>query len=720
MGAALASAWRGATFYEADHPVAQQQRRELEAAVQVWQVTAGSDVVIAAAGERLLLTGGGDGIANDAARVLCAAMISRSVVGFRLKAPTPARELAELIAVLAENARRLRQAGGVAKVLAERGVRSVEVTQMDLDKLLSGAPIDTAGLGLDPLMTRALSETLALKRQDARKGAAVAVTLERVDDPLSLGSLLDELIDGAAPGVADDADPKAASKAQRGAKSATVQGPLANVSADDLADLCSQAYSKVTSSPQTQSPEQLAEAARVLSGALVRLSPTARFKLLQKIAGADRSGAAAEAVGREVSNPMLLSALAQVVMGGERDSKLAGAIGNLLERVRPLERDRQKLIDELDDTARASGRPLDALFLQELNESSQKTAFGALDLPFREMHPGLAREAKLRQTTRGQPELVVKTFGSLRPDNRVQRTSRLLVGMLAQERSVAPATLATVRTVLTLTATDPSLSGANGAIIHALWSRALRDGPSSPAAKQLADLATSTGGPDWCIALLHQLRSLRGVDTATLLAEFIRGVIAVHDGETFRGRLVDALHALDRGVLRVIERRVAEFTPAGVSTLILRAGKDSPIAALALAQSALRAPNVEVKEAALRALAPFPDDAVLLLLRRACGLDGDAQCTQALFAQKETPANVLRLQRAAIDTLGLTRAVPAVPILNELLTRSRLMGAGEFDKQRGFAARALGVNNTSLARNALDEGKRSKNRAVRLASGGAS
>jgi hypothetical protein len=716
VAAAFASAQRGSTYYEADHPVVVQQRRDLEAAVRVWQVNANGDVLMGAAGEVLLLTGLDEGVANDSAKVLCASMISRSVVGFRLKSPTPAKEISELVAVLAENAKRVRAAGGVARILAERNVRSVIPTEMDLDALLSGAGVDPAGMGLDPLIGRALSETLALKKRDERKGAAVSLTLERVDNPASLGSLLDELIDGAAPGVADAADPKANSKNQRGAKSATLQGPLAGVNADDLAELCAEAYGKVAK--QKQTAEQLTEAARVLSGALVRLSPAARFKLLQKIAATDKEGSAAEAVGREVPNPILMSAMAQVVMGGERDSKLATAIGSLLERMRPLERDRQRLIDELDDTARSMGRPLDALFLQELNETSQKTTFGALDLPFRETREGLAREAKLRQTTRGQPDIVTRTFASLRPENRVTRTARLLVGMLDQERNVAPATLASVRTVLTLTATDPSLSGANAAMIHALWTRALRDGPTSPAAKQLADLASSPSGADWCITLLEQLRSLRGVDTGTLLGDFVKAVLAVHEGETFRRRLVDALHALDRGVLRVVERRIAEFTPMGVQTLIVRAGRDSATAALALAQAALRSANVDVKEAALRALGFFVDDATIGLLRRATGVEGEGASVQALYALKETEANVQRLQRAAVETLGVTKHAAAVPVLVELLTRTKMMGGGDFDRLRTSAARALAVNNTREARAALDDGKRSKNRAVRLACGG--
>jgi hypothetical protein len=715
VAAAFAACQRGALYYEMEHPVVQQQRRDLEAAVRVWQVNAGIDTLFTAAGEVLLLTGHDEGVANDAARNLCRAMISKSVVGFKLKATCTARDLDELIFCLAESDRRLRAAGGVTKLLAERGARGIEVFEMDLDKLLNEASVDPTGL--DPLVAKALTEVLALKARDNRRGQAVSLTLEKVDSPETLGSLLDELIDGAAPGVADEQAKDQKGKGKDG-KGKDTTSTLAGVNAEELAELCSEAYGKVTA--KTQDPEVMAEAAKVLSGALVRLSPMARFKLLQKIAGADKDGAAAEAVGREVPNPMLLSALAQVVMGGERDSKLANAIGGLLERMRPIERERQKILDELDEVARKNGRPLDGLFMQELNEISQKKTFGSLDLPFRETKETLLHSARVRQTTRGQPEIVNRTFSSMRPENKVQRTARLLCGMLEQERTVVPATLASVRGVLTMSATDPVLQGAGGAIILALWNRALRDGPNSPAAKQLSDLATSQNGADWCIALLLQLRTLRGVDTAMLLCDFVKSVLAVHQGESFRRRLVEALHSLDRAVLRVLERRIAEFSPAGVSSLIVRAGRDSANNALGLAQQALRGSNIEVKEAALRSLAPFPDEAVIAFLKRASGAEGDGPSTQALGALKETPQNFFRLQRTAVETLGATRSPAAVPILAELLTRVRLVGGGDWDRMRGIAARALGVNNTREARLVLDEGKRHKQKVVRVACGATS
>lgn len=705
---ALAAAVKGASFYDVDHPVLVQQRRDLAAAVRVWQLAAKQDTFIAAAGERLLLTGHDAGVGGDAAKGVCAAMLSKSVVGVRLSSPMSTEGLRELVGVLAEADKRVRASGGMTKVLKERGVRDVLVVEMDLDTLLNGEAIDPAGL--EPIIARALTDVLELKARDNRRGTAVTFTLERVTSPSSLGSLLDEMIDGAAPGVAEGPPGPA--------KGNTALSPLAGASADDLAELCGEAYAKVTSG-KSQSPEALTEAAKVLSAALVRLSPEARFKLLQKIASQDKDGKAAEALGRETPNAVLLSAITQVVMGNERDSKLANAVGGLLERLRPVERERQKLLDQLEDAAQKNGRPLDGMFLQQLNEHSQKKMFGALDLPFRETRDALVQAARIRQSTRGQPEIVLRTFSSLREEDRVARTARLLSALLHQERTVVPATLALVRTALMNAAADSRLGGAASAIMLALWNRALRDGPTSTAAQQLAEIAASPVGANLCIALLAQLRTVRGADTALLLIDFVRAVTAVHTSDSFKKELVEALHALDGTLLRALERHVADFSPAGIQVLIVRAGRDSAPAALALAQSAVRSTSVESKEAALRTLVFLPIAQVVVFLRKASGLDGDDPAAQALSIQKE-PEQLFRLQKAAIETLGNTRSPTAVPVLTEMLTRTRIIGTQDPERYRPIAGRALAVNNTREAREALDEGKRSKQRTVRLASGATS
>ncbi len=198
----------------------------------------------------------------------------------------------------------------------------------------------------------------------------------------------------------------------------------------------------------------------------------------------------------------------------------------------------------------------------------------------------------------------------------------------------------------------------------------------------------------------------------------MKSVVAIHQGESFRRRLADALHELDRTVLRILERRIAELSPGGIATLIGRAGRDGDAAPLALVNMALRASAHESKEAALRALAQVPSTAVIEFLRKASGLDGDEVATAALSAQKLNPAALFSLKKTAVEALGISHAAAAVPILQEHLTRVRVLGGGEFDKIRPVAARALTINNTIEARQALDAGRRSRHAAVRAACGG--
>jgi len=708
---ALAGFLRVAGFYDAEHPVTRQRRAELEVHLHTWHRAIDGDGIVAAAGETLLITGLDAGLTTDVAKGFCATLIQKSVVGLRVRARTPTKDLADLFGLLGESDRRVRAAGGVTTMYLERGARGIDVFEMDLDQLLSGAPIDRGAL--DPLVAKALTEVLALKARANRRGSAIAVTLERVTTPTSLGSMLDELIDGAAPGVSATSSKSTMSAASSSSAAGAPRSPLQGLSADELADIGGEAFAKCAAGA-ANSPEALAEAARVLSKALVRLSPDARFKLLTKIAKGPDGDVAA--VGQQVQNPLLMSAIAQVVMGGERDSKLAHAIGSLLERMRPIERDRQKFIAELEQTARGAGKPLDSFFLEQLNETSQPTSVGALDLPIRETRTALIEVARLRQ--RGhQPDVVLRTFASLKEEDRLERSARLLSAFLSEERVVVPATLTTLRGVLSTPPTDPTMANTGGAVISALWWRAVRDGPGSPASVQLAEVARSPTGADWCIALLIELRGHRGPELADVLTDLVRAVASIHQNETFRRRLTEGLNGLSVGVLRQMERRVATVPATAVQAFILRAAMDSPAAALALAQTALRAPSVDVKEATVRVLGQCADGATIAFLRTAAGADGDVPSIAALLATKEDKAALFRLQRTAIEALGATRGAAAVVVLKELLHRTRLVGGADLDRMRPFVARALTINGTREARAVVEDGRSSKSRSVRLACG---
>ena len=707
---ALAGFLRVAGFSDAEHPVTRQRRAELEVHLHTWHRAIDGDGIVAAAGETLLITGLDAGLTTDAAKGFCATLIQKSVVGLRVRARTPTKDLADLFGLLGESDRRVRAAGGVTKMYLERSARGIDVFEMDLDQLLSGAPIDRGAL--DPLVAKALTEVLALKARANRRGSAIAVTLERVTTPTSLGSMLDELIDGAAPGVSATSS-KSTMSAAAAAAAGAPRSPLQGLSADELADIGGEAFAKCAAGA-ANSPEALAEAARVLSKALVRLSPDARFKLLTKIAKGPDGDVAA--VGQQVQNPLLMSAIAQVVMGGERDSKLAHSIGSLLERMRPIERDRQKFIAELEQTARSAGKPLDSFFLEQLNETSQPTSVGALDLPIRETRTALIEVARLRQ--RGhQPDVVLRTFASLKEEDRLERSARLLCAFLGEERVVVPATLTTLRGVLSTPPTDPTMADTGGAVISALWWRAVRDGPGSPASLQLAEVARSSTGADWCIALLIELRGHRGPELGDALTDLVRAVASIHQNETFRRRLTEGLNGLSVGVLRQMERRTATLPATAVQAFVLRAAIDSPTAALALAQSALRAPSVDVKEATVRVLGQCADGATIAFLRTAAGADGDVPSIAALLATKEDKAALFRLQRTAIEALGATRGAAAVVVLKEFLHRTRLVGGADLDRMRPFVAWVFTSNGTREARAVVEDGRSSKSRSVRLACG---
>lgn len=658
-------------------------------------------MVLGAPGDRLFVTGGDEaGLSFEVARALSEILVSRSIVGLTLRAPLLPRDVDIFLGCLSETATRLRAAGGVGKVLAERGVYSLAVTEIDFDKLLAGEKFDQAGV--HPLIARAMKEALILKGGVNPRGAAIQLAVDEVTTPSTLGSLLDELIDGAAPGVAEVPGPNTGG---------ATPSPLSGMSARELADACTKGYKKLTSGASND-PAALAEAANVLSAALVRLSPQARFRLLQQVAE-QTDAQAGNALGRAVPNPILLSAISQVVMGGSRDSKLAAAIGNLLERLRPLETDRQKFIEELDQVSTERGRPLERLFLQDIGEMSNMSTLGSLSLPFRETRPSLVQAARMRMASQRQPELVARTFSSLKPENRRERLVRLYCAVLSGRQPLGNDMLSAIRGMFATSAVDPEVISSSSELIRALWERGILDGPGSQAAALLKDVVASETGPDWCIALFRQLGGRPGADLAMLLFETLKAAVAAHPNEKFVKRVVDALDEIDPTVMRVIDRRITELPPAGVYALITRTGRHTPSAALSLARVALRETPVPVRQVALRALAQFPNPGVLDFLSKAAGLHGEPMARTALLAA-QAPADALeKLQAVATEALGASRSPEAVPFLVALLNlHGEGMGLG-----CQLAARALEINNTAEAHLALAAGRRSRLRPVRMACG---
>jgi hypothetical protein len=382
--------------------------------------------------------------------------------------------------------------------------------------------------------------------------------------------------------------------------------------------------------------------------------------------------------------------------------------------LRPLEADRQKFIEELDEHASQRGRPLERLFLQDIGEMSNMSTLGSLSLPFRETRPGLVQAARLRMASQRQPELVVKTFSSLRPENRRERLVRLYCAVLLGRQALGADMLAAIRQMFATSAVDPTVISSSSELIRALWDRAILDGPQSQAAGLLKDVVGSDTGPDWCIALLRQLGHRPGADLAMLLFETLKAAVTAHPGESFLKRVIDALDEIDPTVLRVLDRRITELPPAGVYVLLTRTGRQTPSAALSLGRVALQNTPVAVRQTVLRTLGQFPNPAVLDFLARGAGLHGEPMSRMALQAQQATGDQLAVLQAVSIEALGISRSPEAVPFLVALLN---LFGEGTGSNGCRLAARALEINNTAEAHLALSAGRRSRPRPVRMACG---
>jgi hypothetical protein len=337
---------------------------------------------------------------------------------------------------------------------------------------------------------------------------------------------------------------------------------------------------------------------------------------------------------------------------------------------------------------------------------------GSLDLPLRETRPQLIQAARVRLASERQPELIARTFATLRPVSQGERTVRLFCAVMKGQQELDGDMLGEIRDMFRTSAQDPGLATSGGELIRALWNRALQDGPESPAATQLVDVLVSETGQDWCIGLLRELRGDQGRDTAMLLFMVLKAVVEVHPSAQFRKRLIDGLDELDHNVQWELERRIGDLPPGGIGALVVRAGRHNPPAALALARSALRNPAFASKQAALRSLFQFPTPAALEFLGRAAGAEGDAAARVALQAQQVDAAGLEALERTAVETLGATRTTEAVQSLVGVLFRQGNLGNL---RMCTLAARALAINDTPEAQAALANGRRSPLPAVRQA-----
>jgi hypothetical protein len=638
-------------------------------------------------------------------------------------------------------------------IFSRAGLDGVEVFEVDFASLFSGKKTDVATK--DPLIQRALRELLQFKEKKEKAGSALAISLDHISTPESLGELLDELLESAGPGVAAPSmgptqpsgkirGPTGAPArlaggkhvgSSRGTKEVGSPGPLrgvrrggelhsdalAGVSAEELAELASQAflgtYEKLVG--QAAPEERLAETAKVLASALVRLSPEARFALLRQLARDPKGNGAGSkgltSLSSQVKDDLIVGSIASVLADQQGDPETISAIANLMRHLRPIESERRKLLDTLDETLRGEGHAIDGTVWQELQAHALgSNGLGMLEIPFRQKMKPLAAQAQAyRQQGSHDPE-VKQVISTLEPRHRLNRSAKLLLELIPNNRELNQAE------ALMLKDTIEALEPADGAptedhlrLLAFLLKRGEGQRPSSAVMQVVKELLGGIKGTPRAVSLLKSGFCNGSALLADALLQALDGPLTI-DGKR---ELVAAFAAMDEGMMRSLRPKVVDSKPFGVFQMILIALRANSNSGLELARLALRNRSLKSKESALRALGTVSEPGTIAFLAKGAGAEGDEESVKVLFLEEkqatEAEANLRQLQRAAIEALGQTRAEQSVLPLENLLMRRKLVGNTAFDSLRPYIAQALAANGTARARQVLTDGKVSKHQTIR-------
>ena len=751
-----ARALKAVGYYDAGHPILRQLHREVYRSFKE-AIDGQPSVALACAGAKLLIGEAEKPLTDEPAKSLATHLFSRSIVAIKLGAKLPLKDLGTLMQSLAESPERLRDAGGLKPLLERQQTQGIEIVEVDFEQLFAGKKTDIAGT--EPLVEKALGELLRFKQNKERTGTALGISLDQISSPESLGTLLDELLENAIPGVATPslgsdmggrlsgggapggrgqlagggggagrggngaAGPGAAGGTPlRGVRGGGTVGAaaLSGISADELAELATQAFLGTWQKLQAQgAPEiKLAQTAQVLAKALVRLSPEARFSLLRQLAGAEGQAATGGAVtnlATEIKDDLILDAITSVLAAQTGDPETIEAVGTLLRQLRPIESERRKILDSLDQTLRSQGQPLDGMLWQELQASAFATqGLGMLELTFRQSSGPLAERAQARIKQGGNPPEIQQILATLDPRHRAARAAKLLCELLPNNRELPSGMASMAKDIIDgVDAGDGAPTGEHLKLLMQLVKRAEGQPSSSAVGQTIKDLLSGPKGAQRSIALVRS----QACPGSAVLADALLNALDAPLTLDVRRELVATFSTLDEAMAKSLRAKAGDAKPNGVYQIVLLAIRSSPGAALDVARQGLRNRSPKAKEAALRALSALPQQNAVGLLSKAAGSEGDEESLKIFSLEQPTAPEAedrLRsLQRVAIEALGQMRSELAVPVLDNLLQRRKLVGGAAFDALRAYAAQALAANGTAAARLALQAGKASRHKATR-------
>lgn len=761
---------RAMGYYDDAHPVF--RRTQAEAIEALKDVTAlQGTVTLGCGGSHIVYGAQTAAIADDVGKALGKCMFNRSLVAIRLPAHTPQDELGRLLALLADAEDRVRAEGGVRRLLAEQDVTALAVIEVDYARLFEGEHADLGAIvGDDPVVERALREVLRFK--SVGEGQTLTIKIDDLDSPASLGGFLDELIDKSEAAVVDEG-------------SVGAPGGAKDIPIDSFADLASDAFftnqHKLHAGGASQA--DIAKSAQVLGDALVRLSPTARVELLKKLAGANRvqtpvEEAACGALGQALEKNLIVDAIASTLVSQQGDHHAVEAIGNLVRRLRPLEKDRAELLEAIDGAMESRGQKADGLVWQEIQSRAlDNEELGYLKMAFDNVREGLAKAADHRR--RGQVAIVPgqEILQGASPEVIDRYSADLLSQVLTDSRTVGLTVVNATRDLIEKLERSGEMNTSTGLIASlvrradidepvtrrfsrapssmppgslpprrmSMSTRSLTPPPPRTAALSgggvsttppmrgpstappgtvdedeatartvLNDLLTGPGGEKRTMRLLQA-----GSGQGAVMAEILLDGIEQSADPTHQELLLDKLSAIDPRILQKMAMEGHGDTRIRAHHLVRASARRDVRTALKIVRYMLRSPSLEVKEASLKALIGIEDANVLGFLQMASGVKGDEQAKKFLFLEgADADKRLHRVKQTAISALGLTRSPHAVPTLNALVSRA---GGGLFssskpiDELRGIAAFALATNGTPQARQALEAGAKSKKKPIREA-----
>ncbi len=690
---------RAMGYYDESHPVFAATRDEaysaLRAALQTQPL-----VTLGGAGRHLLIDEQGRTLTIPPAVALASRMFENAVVAVRFRPDIRVEDLGLFMQVLAEREDRVRAAGGMAAVLQRQGVGGIEVVEVDIEALFAGRQADLGRLaGDDPVVELAMRALLRFRDQAQDNGSeALHVSLEQVGSPASLGHFLDELLQQAEPGVVDHS-----------------LAPTGHLTGDDLADLASQAYlrSHAQAAHAATAAQDIAYAAELLSNALVRLAPDARFALLRRLAGADTLPDAAvgavQNLGSRVDDGTVTAAIAAALFEQQGDPITVRSVGNLIRRIRPIEVERHRLLAAVDRDMRDLGRPLDgALWQQMQSRAFENSALGMLEMSLTRTRQALQDHAMARRAGRMPPVAGQDVLHTV--DNKIVEywTTHALVDLLNAPGRFDRGAVQTCRQQLERLdragATDECM-----VLLMAMMRRTERD--ASEALNELiVGLLEGPQSAKWGTLLLHY----DGPSTQQM-ADVLLAALDQPGERTYKSSLVERLARFDdHRLLRLVHRHGPRVSPLQAQSLVLASLRRSSSLGVKIGRLLLRYPTPRVREVVLKTMVERPEPEVVSLLAHVAGWRGE-RYTKALLGLDghEGRGVVLRAQLTAIGALGLTRSGLAAQPLLEILVRSRMFGDREQEELRVAAAQALRTNATPKALGALREARGHKKRVIR-------